>query len=144
MSDCCSNNNSSSDISISPKKHACPVNGKSYPSVALKTIYQHLKKPWQTELAAQNYYFCDDPECDVIYYGLDDTTFNQDALRTQVGIKDQSDQAVLCYCFDVTRKDFAQDKSIKEFVVEKTKSKQCACDIRNPSGKCCLKNFKKG
>jgi len=144
MSDCCTNKIPSSDASTAPKKFPCPINGQSYSSVALKTIYQHLKKPWQVNLSAQDYYFCEDPNCEVIYYGLDGSIIRQNELRTQVGIKEQSNQAVLCYCFDVSRQDYKQDPSIKEFVVQKTKSKNCACDIRNPSVKCCLKNFKEG
>jgi len=142
MSDCCSNKIPSSNASTAPKKFPCPINGHNYPSVALKTIYQHLKKPWQVNLSSQDYYFCEDPNCEVVYYGLDNSIIQQNEIRTQVGIKDQSEDAVLCYCFDVTRQDYAQDPSIKDFVVQKTKSKNCACDIRNPSGKCCLKNFK--
>ncbi|MDQ7049086.1 MAG: hypothetical protein Q9M92_05900 [Enterobacterales bacterium] len=143
MADCCASNQSSlkGDPKI-PKKYTCPVNAKSYLSVALKTIYQHLNKPWNFSLNAQNYYFCEDPNCEVVYFGLDNSLITQKELRTKVGIKDQSDDSILCYCFDVTRKDYAQDANLKQFVVQKTKSKQCACDIRNPSGKCCLKNFK--
>ncbi len=148
MADCCASNQafksgeSKDSKSEIPKKYPCPKNGKSYASVPLKTLYQHLFQPWQTNFTTQNYYFCSDPHCEVIYYGLDDSIFTQNDLRTPVGIKDPSAEATLCYCFDVRRKDYAKDPSIKDYVVEKTQSKQCACDVRNPSGKCCLKDFK--
>jgi len=37
--------------------------------------------------------------------------------------------------------DYQSDKRLKDFVVEQTKADVCACDIRNPSGRCCLKDF---
>ena len=37
----------------------------------------------------------------------------------------------------------AANKEIKDFVIKSTKEKTCACTTRNPSGKCCLKDFPK-
>ncbi|MCF6204409.1 MAG: hypothetical protein L3J59_12215, partial [Methylococcaceae bacterium] len=54
----------------------------------------------------------------------------------------------LCYCFDVNVAEYIQAlknntaSEIKNFVIQKTKSGECACEIRNPSGQCCLANFK--
>ena len=39
----------------------------------------------------QNYYFCDDLECDVVYLRQDDPVIEKSELRTIVGIKDKSD-----------------------------------------------------
>ncbi|MGZ4960840.1 MAG: hypothetical protein ACXV7J_16505 [Methylomonas sp.] len=32
---------------------------------------------------------------------------------------------------------------IKAFVMQRTQARECACEIRNPSGQCCLVNFKR-
>ena len=81
MSDCCS-----SSVCQTNKKHHCPVNGKNYSEVSLNTILKHIKKPWNRNLIEQKYYFCDDPECDVIYFGKGNTVFKQSNLKTKVGI----------------------------------------------------------
>ena len=35
-----------------------------------------------------------------------------------------------------------ENLEIVEFVKRETKSKSCACETRNPSGRCCLSDFK--
>lgn len=67
----------------------------------------HIKEPWNWEEKKQSYYFCDDPECEVVYFGHDDSIIERPAVRTQVGIKDKSDDAQVCYCFGVSVKDAA-------------------------------------
>ena len=136
MSSCCASTNTQ-------KKHKCPVNGVEYKEVSTKTLMHHIQKPWSLDSTEQIYYFCEDPECDVVYFGQDNSVIKKNELRTTVGIKEKSDNSPLCYCFDVTKNDAIGNSEIKKFVIEKTKKKVCACDIRNPSGKCCLRDFSK-
>lgn len=119
----------------------CPRNGIEYGSVEKKTLVHHLKTPWSIELGDKVYFFCDDPECDVVYFSEDGRLFNRDDLRTVVGQKNRQDDKILCYCFGVSAEDYRKDESLKDFVTEMTKAEICACDVRNPSGKCCLKDF---
>ena len=44
----------------------------------------------------QPYYFCDDPECDVVYFGLDDSLILKSQVRTPVGLKERSEDATVC------------------------------------------------
>jgi hypothetical protein len=44
----------------------------------------------------------------------------------------------------VSKTDYLDNPGTREFVVEQTKLKHCACEVQNPSGKCCLKDFPKG
>ncbi len=140
MSNCCS---STLSTDHAPKRYCCPVNGQEYKHVSLTTVLHHIAEPWQFHTQKQAYYFCDDPKCDVVYFGQDDSVIHASALREPVGVKQQSENATLCYCFGVTRDAFIANPELKTFVVEKTKEKQCACDIRNPSGRCCLSEFPK-
>mgnify|MGYP001813736208 CR=1 FL=1 len=140
MSDCCSN--SCSDIETH-NTHQCPVNGKEYKGVSKKTILHQIKTPWLWNSRQQNYYFCDDPECDVVYFGQDDFVIKKSELRMKVGVKEKSDDALVCYCFGVTAQDAATNPEVKAFVMEETKGHVCECEARNPSGKCCLKDFPK-
>ena len=126
------------------KKAICPANGQSYPSVSLKTILHQVKKPWLLNLPDQAYYFCDDPNCDVVYFGENKFTLVRNDLRFEVGQKSSTMDKIICYCFDVKASDIASREALnnsKAFVINQTKSSTCDCEIRNPSGKCCLKDF---
>jgi hypothetical protein len=137
MSQCCSSSNTSQGY---PKHYKCPVNGKQYNSVSSTTILHHIKEPWNWSPSKQGYYFCDDPECDVVYFSQDDSIITKSSLRTKVGIKEKTKTSLICYCFGV-EKNNATNKKIKDFVVKNTKEQTCACKTRNPSGRCCLKDF---
>ncbi len=146
MSDCCGNSNSKNTGSKKyspPKKFTCPVNTQKYIEVENKTILQHIKSPWENPLQEDKYYFCDDPYCDVVYFGLSGSIISKSELRTVVGKKEKSDEALVCYCFGVSKALAAQNTEIKTYVTQQTKEKNCACDSRNPSGRCCLKDFPK-
>ena len=140
MSDCCS---TSCTTDVFPKKHICPVNGKEYGLVSSNTIKHHVKAPWAWSEKNQGYYFCSDPNCRVVYFGQDDSIIEKEAVRTEVGVKERSENALVCYCYGISKLDAQTNPRIREFVVEETKQKRCACESRNPSGKCCLKDFPK-
>lgn len=137
MTDCCSPSN---DSVKQPRQYMCPVNGKVYKSVSATTILHHIEKPWNWSAKEQGYYFCDDPDCDVVYFGEDGSIITKNSLRTDVGIKENEADSMVCYCFGVS-KAASTNPSIKEFVVTKTKEQLCECSTRNPSGRCCLKDF---
>ena len=144
MSSCCgSPDNSNTEKTKSARKFACPVNKTEYVSVDIKTMLQHIKSPWLQSLNEDAYYFCDDPDCNVVYFSNTGSTINKSELRTQVGIKEESPEALICYCFGVTKALAHNDNELKAYVTQQTKEKNCACDIRNPSGRCCLKDFPK-
>ena len=136
MTNCCSQSNNKNPTG----KHHCPVDGMAYSQVS---ILHHLKAPWLWRGKHQNYYFCDAPDCEAVYFGEDNSVIYKSDLRTQIGIKEDSDDALLCYCFGVSKAGARQDPAAREFVVQQTKHKQCACETRNPSGRCCLKDFPK-
>jgi len=144
MSHCCSSSSSSSCKSLSTsKKHHCPDCNTPCPPVSETTILHHIKQAWHWQDKDQAYYFCATPGCDVIYFGQDNSRVTQSELRTEVGVKTQSEQSVICYCFGLTYGDIKTYPDIKDFVINKTKDHSCACETRNPSGKCCLKDFPK-
>ena len=145
MSDCCSSN--SSNLNKASNKHICPSNNQAYSKVATKTIWHHLKEPWKVNalvLDKQSYFFCDDPDCDTVYFAEDNTEIKKSEIRINIGIKEPTNSsALVCYCFGVTMQEATKNTEIRDFVVQKTKEQVCACDTRNPSGRCCLKDFPK-
>lgn len=140
MSECCL---SSSGGSAAPKKGRCPVNGLNYFEVSVRTIAHHIKEPWTWTPSAQRYFFCDAPDCDVVYFGDDNSVILKSRLRERIGAKEQMGDALLCHCFGVSRADFERDPATREFVMAQTKKGACSCDLTNPSGRCCLKDFPK-
>jgi len=135
MSGCCS-----SEQNSSPKKSACPSCNAISASVSTTTMQLHLIQPWQRELNALGYYFCKSADCNTVYFDDRGSLFNTNALRTRVGIKSSDEDALVCYCYGVSKKQ-SYDKTIKDYVVSRTKAGQCDCTNRNPSGRCCLKDF---
>ncbi len=138
MSDCCP---SSCSTGNTHQKHRCPGNEKIYSQVSKNTIFHHIKESWNWISKNQAYYFCDDPMCNIVYFGDDNSVIEKSELRIEVGIKEKTTDSLLCYCFGITFKNYKNHPEIKSFVLQKTKEKICACETRNPSGKCCLKDF---
>jgi len=97
--------------------------------------------PWRTSLVSQPYYFCGESTCPVVYFGEDGTRFDQQAIREPVGQKGRDAEDMLCYCFDIRYGEASADASLKAYVVEQTAAGLCSCETRNPSGRCCLKDF---
>ena len=140
MTECCDSKTSGCNP---PRKGRCPVNGKEYSSVGVKTILHHLAKPWSRNLTEQAYYYCTDASCDVVYFGEDDSVIPQSALRTKVELKSISPERSVCYCFGVSYKTAENDESARKFVAEMTRRSLCSCETSNPSGRCCFKDFPK-
>jgi len=137
MSNCCAKKPDEN------KRHTCPENKTAYGKVPYQTVLLHIKEAWKSNIKEQAYYFCDAPDCEVVYFAADNSIIKKDQLKTKVGIKETSDDALICYCFDVSRIVAQTDSTAKEFVIEKTKHALCSCQTQNPSGKCCLKDFPK-
>lgn len=137
MSDCCS----PSCGTKRPRKHRCPANGVEYSEVSVKTMLHHMRMPWAWAEKKQGYYFCEDPNCDVVYFGEDGSVINKSGVRTSIGVKEFSEDSPLCYCFGISKADFLSNPSLRDFVIQKTQSGLCSCETSNPSGRCCLKDF---
>jgi len=94
------------------------------------------------------YYFCEAPDCDVVYFPLnsDEPSFRRSDLLVRVGLKETEDPVPVCYCFGFTRKDIwdeitqAGRSTIAELIKVEVRAGNCACEVKNPSGKCCLGN----
>ncbi|MCH8200842.1 MAG: hypothetical protein IIB85_02845 [Chloroflexi bacterium] len=131
------------------KKVVCPScqqEGKSLDTVTLKSL---LTVPL-TELRAVEYRFCRTPDCPTVYYGADgEQQFGEDDICEQVHQKHPaSDDVLVCYCFRhspaTIRAELSQTghSSAVERITAGIKADQCACEIRNPQGSCCLGNVR--
>lgn len=140
MTSCCKSKTSSGNP---PKKARCPVNGKAYNAVGIKTVLHHLAEPWSNKVKDQSYYFCTDANCDVVFFGEDLSVIGKSDLRTWVGIKETAPERPVCYCFGVSFTAAENDERARGLVTEMTRQSLCSCETSNPSGRCCLKEFPK-
>ena len=142
MSDCCTKTPTPSS-----RKRTCSECGRDAVHAKWITLKHQLKYPNNMHVdEANDYFFCANPGCETVYFDSNGQSIFQDDLRVTVGQKSQDPQRLVCYCFGITRADIeaetVQGKTLaKEFVEHQTKTKQCACQLRNPSGKCCLSDF---
>jgi hypothetical protein len=138
MSICCSN--STSKANTSP----CPECGIDCKKVEIRTLYHQVRFPENQEIVPNNYYFCPNKDCPTAYFSSVGNSVPKQYLRTHQEI--QKDK--LCYCFDTDAADYLNAlgtkhaEAIKNFVIQRAKSGECACELRNPLGQCCLAKFK--
>lgn len=121
----------------------CPKNGKVGLEVPLKTVKNFLTGKALARLDPESpHYLCQDPACPVVYYGQEGV-YTLEEVRFPIYDKGAS---LICYCFDWTREGLAEalsqglDPVLQ--VEEGVRAKRCACDQRNPRGRCCLSTLK--
>jgi bacterioferritin-associated ferredoxin len=142
MSDCCSVDAKTGTASVVT---ACPANGARSKKVDLLTV-RSLVRRLPLGMPQAQYYFCDAPECDVVYFPFDAQApiFRRADLLVRVGAKEKADPIPVCYCFGFTRKDIEKEiaetgrSTVAELISAEVKAGKCACEVKNPSGKCCL------
>lgn len=121
---------------------ACPTNGKAGKRVDTQIVKAVLNLPLNV-LQNVEYRFCSDPACPTVYYSADGVQiFSEADLRERVYQKHPQDADVfVCYCFRHTLGEILADgKRVTAEINQGIKNGQCACDIRNPQGSCCLGN----
>ncbi len=139
MSDCCGPNTSPQTRQI------CPECGSTCKRVGMPTLYHQVRFPENQVIITDSYYFCPAKTCSIAYFSSAGNTIPKQYLRSYQAIQNDA----LCYCFGIDAAQYLSAlntlhaESIKDFVVQRTKAGECACEIRNPSGLCCLANFKR-
>jgi hypothetical protein len=141
--------NVSSDAHQPIPSGACPTNGQIGKIIDSLTLKALLARPL-TEIRDINYRFCPAPDCPTVYYSADGVQlFAEPDLREYVYQKHAAEDAVpVCYCFQHTvgsiRAEIERTGSstVVAQISAGIQAGQCACDIRNPQGTCCLGNVR--
>lgn len=131
------------DCCTSPRRPArpapCPVSG-----------FQSKPVPWLTVAALtrdavppkQPLWLCRDTGCELVFFGQDSALTVAD-LNVAPGFKTRSD-GLVCYCFQHRRSDLEHDlatgreTTTMDAVRAQVRAGNCACEVRNPTGACCL------
>ena len=142
MSDCCSGNAKSAGA---PAVMTCPSNGARSKRVDALTVKSLVRK-LPLRMPNTQYYFCDASDCELVYFALDREAprFRREDLVVRVGAKETTDPIPICYCFGFTRQDIwdeigsTRKSTLAERIKAEVEAGHCACEVKNPSGKCCL------
>ena len=126
----------------------CPTNHLVGRPVGLLTLRSLLALPLTLISSAQEYRFCWALDCSTVYYRADGKqVFGEADLRERVYQKHmRADETLICYCFQHTVGEIRDEiertgtSTIVVGITDGIQAGQCACDIRNPQGSCCLGN----
>ena len=128
----------------------CPVTQARGKLVGTATI-KCLLAVSLAALTEDDYFFCDDPACEVVYFNRDGSSlFRRADVRERVYQKEPDSADVLvCSCFQYTRGQVLEGaqkdggKAIVDDITAHIQMGRCACDWRNPQGTCCLGNVRR-
>lgn len=142
MSECCSVNEKTAST---PAVMTCPVSGRRSKQVDILTV-KSLVRRLRLEMANTQYYFCDSPDCELVYFPLNPEapSFLRGDLIVRVGAKETDDSLPVCYCFGFSRQDIWDEirstgkSTVAQQITAEVEAGRCACEVKNPSGKCCL------
>jgi CopZ-like zinc binding protein len=141
MSECCS----VKPPAVPGAVMSCPECRGRSKRVDIHTV-KSLVRQLPFGMAPAQYYFCGAPACDVVYFPSNPEApiFRQGDLLVRVGLKEKCDPIPVCYCFGLARRDVADEiqrtgkSTVAERIKAEVKAGHCACEVKNPSGKCCL------
>lgn len=126
---------------------ACPSCGQCGHSVALLTVQAQVAISLRT-LAAHGYQFCATQDCPIVYYAANAEPITSDQVRERVFQKEPTGEVLVCYCFRyrvaaLQQADQTEQAAILASITAGIQQGQCACELRNPQGRCCLGNVRR-
>lgn len=138
---CCTKENGTVQNNHCP---ICGQKGKKVDSITLKAMLKVSLLAWRDT----PYLFCRTADCEVVYFSADGTqTFAKEKIRVPVHQKEPDDDTTpVCYCFrhcpgSIRAELLATGAStVIEAINGGIQTGQCACELRNPQGSCCLGN----
>jgi hypothetical protein len=144
-SDCCAVTTPAHKIAKTEQAN-CPICGQPGKSVETKTLKQMIQS-WHLELVNKpGFLFCRSADCDIVYFHPEGACFRKSDVRVRVGLKETEDPSLICYCFGFTEAMAVEEIratgqcTIPQRITAEVKAENCACEIRNPQGSCCLGN----
>ncbi|MFN4257560.1 MAG: putative iron-sulfur cluster-binding metallochaperone [Saprospiraceae bacterium] len=134
------------DRTSAPARAACPECKTLSRKIQRRTV-EHLLQPGRSAaLREVQYYFCREPACRVVYFSNEENApfFTTDEVTVKVFAKEQGEDVPVCYCFNWTGARIKQEiratgeSTAAVDIARQIKAGNCACDLKNPKGECCL------
>src|SRR5258708_30810486 len=147
MPDCCSIESYTTAAKPAAGTQAnCPRCGQPGQPVALETLKHQVRPEHLETVETGSFNFCRTARCEVVYFNDDSTGLTKADVRQRIGLKETEDPVPVCYCFGFTgamvrEEILATGKcTIPQRIPAEVKAGNCACEVRNPQGSCCLGN----
>jgi hypothetical protein len=128
--------------------HTCPQCGQVGKVVQSQTVKALLAISLRA-MREVDYRFCRTSSCLVVYFASDgQQTYTLDQVRGPIYQKAPHDVATpVCYCFNhkvggMRAMTPGQRVVVIDDITAGIQAGQCACDLRNPQGSCCLGNVR--
>ena len=123
----------------------CPVSQNKGLIVKKITLRGHVQEKYWDIISDQNYFFCPDENCPIIYFNnIDKYYFTSNDVKTKVSQKKGPEPRPICYCLNVLEHRILDEilinkccttlEDIKKYTGARTGK---LCHITNPSGRCC-------
>lgn len=148
MSDCCEQSGRADPAAVgtraAPADAGCGGCGGAGRKVEAQTVLHHVRAEHLDRVGERAFRFCATPDCTVVYYGDGGTLFAASDLREPVTEKTSGPDRPVCYCFGFSEGDVREElarhgaTTIPQRIGLMIKAGMCACEVRNPSGACCL------
>ena len=117
--------------------------------VELRTIKALLTEVALRRFEPGAYRFCPDADCTTVYFDGAGHRFAKNDLRVPVWWKEPEGSRMMCYCFGENETDIRAEieqtgvSQAAQRVRDHIAAKRCACEVRNPNGRCCLGDLTK-
>lgn len=111
--------------------------------VDFPTVRFAVRQPFAiADLVDHDWAVCTTPDCSIYYFAVDapDRTIAVGDLRRMPATKSADEDATFCFCFDLPRATVRGLDALAAiaYVRARVAAGECACDVLNPSGSCCL------
>lgn len=118
----------------------CGRNGSRVKPITLQSL---LTPDTVKRISDTPYRFCDNADCDIVYFGENGDTFSKGDLTVRVGVKETDAPRPVCYCFNHTIEEIDEQvqRTGKSTVPDDIKDRMktaCWCETKSPRGGCCL------
>jgi len=127
----------------------CPGNGRPAAPVLLRTVKAMLVPAALRRVGRDQHYYCTDANCSVVYFTGAGAQYAVGDVSVPVADKHGGPPRLVCYCFGyveehhVTTSGEPEPETIAAIRAH-VHAGRCACDVKNPSGRCCLRSLTPG
>ena len=127
----------------------CPKTNKPGRQVKTLTVESLTHEDLHEGLKNVRWFFCEDPQCDVIYFSDAGALLGRQDLRVRVGIKEKMAPHTICYCFGHTEESIIEEfettnsSTVVDRITAEVRKGTCRCAEENPKGVCCLGDVRK-
>lgn len=122
----------------------CPHCGANGHPVKTHTLRAMLKPEQAPKVKEETCFFCGAAACEVVYFAAAGELFRKTDLAVRVGSKESVPPRPLCYWFGHTMESIAAEiertggSTAMADIRRRIREEGCACETKNPAGRCCL------